>query len=91
MSISGFDPDLVPVEVTVDDVFVRVRLKSGIKFATPVARFPRLQNATPEQQRTWRLIGRGDGIHWPDIDEQISMRGLLDGHLPIESAIQDVA
>jgi hypothetical protein len=91
MTTSGFDPDLVPVDVRVDDAMIRVRFQSGLELATPLARFPRLQNATPEQRNVWRLIGRGDGIHWPEADEDISVRGLFSGLRPLpSSAIEEV-
>ena len=77
MITSGFDPELVPLEVSVDDTMIRVKFKSGLELATPVARFPRLAKATAEQRKSWRMIGRGDGIHWPEVDEDISMRGLF--------------
>jgi hypothetical protein len=73
-----YDPTLVPSEVSVDDAMIRVRFTSGAELATQVSRFPRLQKASPEQRRSWRLIGRGDGIHWPDVDEDISVPGLFD-------------
>jgi Protein of unknown function (DUF2442) len=47
------------------------------ELAAPLAWFPRLAEATDEQRRNWRLIGRGHGIHWPDVDEDISVESLL--------------
>ena len=69
--------ELIPVDVAVDESMIRVKFKGGLEIATPVARFPRLANATPQQRESWRLIGRGDGIHWPEVDEDISVRTLL--------------
>jgi hypothetical protein len=63
------------VEV-VPDAFV-VHLEDGRSLTVPIEWFPRLRDATPEQRRQWRLIGPGTGIHWPDIDEDISIAGLL--------------
>jgi hypothetical protein len=60
----------------VPDAFV-VHLEDGRSLAVPIEWFPRLRDATPEQRRQWRLIGPGTGIHWPDIDEDISIAGLL--------------
>jgi hypothetical protein len=54
-----------------------VILADGRELAAPLAWFPRLLDATPEQRRNWRLIGRGQGIHWSDVDEDISVAGLL--------------
>jgi hypothetical protein len=91
MPISGVDPDFVPLDVKVDDAMIRVRFESGLELATPVARFPRLQKATPEQRNVWRLIGNGDGIHWPEVDEDISVRGLFFGaRFPPANAIEEV-
>lgn len=82
MSISGFNPELIPVDVRVDEAMIRVKFQNGLELATPVSRFPRLERATPEQRKQWRLIGKGDGIHWPDADEDISVRGLFEGSKP---------
>jgi hypothetical protein len=65
------------VAVRVDDEALRVKFNGGLELSTPTSRFPRLARATPHQRRNWELIGRGDGIHWPDIDEDISIRSLL--------------
>jgi hypothetical protein len=77
MHSSLISEDLVPVDVSVDDAMIRVRFNGGLEIATPVSRFPRLANATKAQRSNWRLIGRGDGIHWSDVDEDISVRTLL--------------
>jgi hypothetical protein len=65
-----------------DDTLV-VDLEDGRQIAVPLAWFPRLANATLAQRTRWELIGRGIGIHWPDIDEDISVENLLgaDGEL----------
>jgi len=68
------------LEVTFEDTLFRVVLDDGRELAVPIEWFPRLRNATVEQRRNWRLIGRGEGIHWPDVDEDISVRGLLAGY-----------
>ena len=49
----------------------------GRRVSAPLAWFPRLLRATPKQRANWRLIGRGIGIHWDDVDEDISIRSLL--------------
>jgi hypothetical protein len=56
-----------------------VDLADGRTIAVPIAWYPRLMRATPEQRANWRLIGSGEGVHWPDVDEDISVRGMLDG------------
>ena len=60
----------------VPDAFV-VHLEDGRSLTVPLEWFPRLRDATVKQRRRWRLIGPGFGIHWPDIDEHISVAGLL--------------
>ncbi len=71
------DKDLVPLDVRVDNDFIYVRFSGGLQTATPVELFPRLKNATVEQRKAWRLIGRGHGVHWPDADEDITVHGLI--------------
>jgi hypothetical protein len=77
MTSSIISENLVPEDVEVNDQTLRVRFRDGLEISVPVSRFPRLANSTKEQRANWRLIGRGDGIHWPDIDEDISVRTLL--------------
>ena len=54
-----------------------VHLQDGRSLTVPIEWFPRLRDASPEQRENWRLIGPGIGVHWPDIDEDISVAGLL--------------
>lgn len=68
---------LSPKKIWFDEDFVWVGLNDGRVIGAPLAWFPRLLNASPEQRENWQLIGVGEGIHWPDIDEDISIRGLL--------------
>ena len=77
MSTSAIEFDSAAVDVSVDDSMLRVTLADGRELAVPIEWFPRLRNATPDQRKHWRMIGRGDGIHWPDVDEDISVRTLL--------------
>ncbi|MFH1177816.1 MAG: DUF2442 domain-containing protein, partial [Acidobacteriota bacterium] len=49
------------------------------KISVPLVWFPRLLHATPAARKNWRLIGGGEGIHWPDVDEDLSVEGLLLG------------
>jgi hypothetical protein len=60
-----------------DDKHIHVRLSDGREISAPLEWFPRLQHATNEQRQQWELSGRGVGIHWEDIDEDISVAGLL--------------
>ncbi|MEO6401178.1 MAG: DUF2442 domain-containing protein [Vicinamibacteria bacterium] len=64
-------------DVQFTEVALVVQLEDGREITTPFSWFPRLRDATPEQRRNWRFIGPGTGIHWPDIDEDISVAGLL--------------
>jgi hypothetical protein len=66
-------------EVSVGDDELTVLLTDGRKISVPLAWFPRLLHATAEQRRNFELLGEGEGIHWPDIDEDLSVAGLLRG------------
>ena len=70
-----FEPLAVDVAVTSDAL--HVVLADGREVSAPLAWFPRLTQATDAQRGHWRLIGRGIGIHWPDLDEDISVESLL--------------
>lgn len=70
-----FEPLAVDVLVTEDAL--EVVLADGRELSVPLAWFPRLLNASPAERRNWRLIGDGVGINWPDVDEHISVEGLL--------------
>ncbi len=67
--------DAVDVSVTKDSLLVT--LADGRCISAPLAWFPRLLRATARQRQNWRLIGNGIGIHWEDVDEDISVRSLL--------------
>jgi hypothetical protein len=56
---------------------LHVQLSDGREISAPLAWFPRLRSATPDQRAHWRLIGKGIGIHWDDLDEDLSVAGLL--------------
>ncbi len=63
-----------------DEENMWLALHDGRKLAVPLVWFPRLQNATAEQRITWELSGGGTGIHWEEIDEDISVPGLILGN-----------
>ena len=65
------------VRCTEDELIVG--LLDGRTISVPLAWYPRLLHATPEQRANWRLAGGGYGIHWPDIDEDLTTAGLLRG------------
>ena len=56
-----------------------VSLKDGREISVPLAWYPRLQNASASQRKNFKVAGGGYGIHWPDIDEDLSTEGLLRG------------
>ena len=71
--------------VTISDDSLAVDLSDGRTITVPLAWFPRLENGTPEEWVNWRFVGNGDGIHWPDLDEDISVMSLLAGRRSGES------
>ena len=71
--------------VRVTSEALSVELSDGRNVAAPLAWFPRLQHGTARERNNWRLIGRGEGIHWPDLDEDISVEGLMLGEPSGES------
>jgi Protein of unknown function (DUF2442) len=77
MPTSAVKFDATAIDVAVKDDRLVVILADGRELAAPLTWFPRLLDATKEQRGNWRLIGRGNGIHWPDIDEDISVASLL--------------
>ena len=80
MSILTLKTEPLATDVAFDGSVFRVALDDGRELAVPIDWFPRLRSATAAQQANWRLIGRGMGIHWPDVDEDVSVRGLLAGY-----------
>ena len=79
MAISAPKTDERVKAVSVDDDRLTVDLMDGRTIAVPLAWYPRLFNATPEQRQRWEIAGGGHGIHWPDVDEDLSTNGLLRG------------
>jgi hypothetical protein len=76
-------PNVLCVELSDDTL--SVRLAGGRTIAAPLAWYPRLVHGTPEERSSWRLIGGGGGIHWPALDEDISVANLLAGQPSAES------
>ena len=70
-------PDAMSIEVTEDTL--TAELSDGRIISVPLAWYPRLVHATPEERNNWELIGTGQGIHWPDLDEDLSIEGFLAG------------
>ena len=71
--------DPLAVDVSFGEDSFSVTLDDGRSLSVPITWFPRLRKATASQRGHWRLIGRGEAVHWPDVDEDISVLGLLAG------------
>jgi hypothetical protein len=65
------------VDLRITDDELTVLLTDGRRISAPLVWFPRLLNATKEQREIWELLGDGEGVHWPAIDEDLSVSGLL--------------
>ncbi|MBI2832532.1 MAG: DUF2442 domain-containing protein [Chloroflexi bacterium] len=76
-------PNAVGVEITEETL--TVELSDGRTISVPLAWYPRLLHGTPKERGNWRFIGKGEGIHWNDLDEDISVKNLLAGHHSGES------
>ena len=68
---------VLALNVRFSDDMLHVNLSDGREVSVPLEWFPRLRDATPKQRKNWRLIGRGIGMHWEDVDEDISVASLL--------------
>ena len=79
MGILAPNADERVANVNFDEDRLVVDLMDGRTIAVPIAWYPRLQGAPPEQRANWEVAGAGYGIHWPDIDEDLSVEGLLRG------------
>lgn len=77
MSISATSIEPVATRVSFERGRMLVRFADGRELAVPLDWFPRLKRATPTQRKHWELVGGGIGIHWPDVDEDISVENLL--------------
>jgi hypothetical protein len=80
MSISTADARSASASsVTVTDDTLTVELTDGRTISVPLAWYPRLLHGSAAERGRWRLIGQGHGLHWPELDEDISVQNLLDG------------
>ena len=66
-------------EVEITDEMLSVTLADGRTISVPLEWYPRLLRASPEERANWEIAGAGFGIHWPDVDEDLSVEGLLRG------------
>lgn len=76
-SVVETEPRAMQVHVTDDEL--TVHLVDGRRVSAPLVWYPRLLRATTDQRNDWELIGEGEGIHWPQIDEDLSVAGILRG------------
>jgi len=79
MRILNLESDPIAIDVSFAVETFSVTLDDGRELTIPLAWFPRLLHGTPEQLEQWELIGRGEGLHWEALDEDISVAGLLAG------------
>ncbi len=79
MGILALGADERVSQVKVSEQALTVTLKDGRTIAVPLTWYPKLLNASPKQRKNWRIAGDGYGIHWPEIDEDLSTEGLLRG------------
>ena len=78
MSILTINKSKNAVNIAFEDSKMIVFLEDGRELSIPLEWFPRLRKASSEQLSKWRLIGKGEGIHWSEIDEDISVENLLE-------------
>lgn len=79
MATSSLTETAAVKNVRVTDRFLIVELRDGRVLSVPLGWYPRLAEGSPRERRNWEILGPGTGIHWPDLDEDISVEGLLQG------------
>jgi hypothetical protein len=79
MSFSAATADERVLDVAFSEDALSVSLRDGRVITVPLVWYPRLLNATPAQRKHWKIAGGGYGIHWPELDEDLSTEGLLRG------------
>jgi len=84
-------PEPLASEVFVSEDELTVHLVDGRKLSVPLVWFPRLLHGSPEQRSRFELIGEGEGIHWEELDEDISVAGLLRGVRVVQSPSRSAA
>jgi len=88
MTTSAVDLAVAVAEsVKITEDILTFELSDGRSISVPLAWFPRLVYATPEERANWRLVGGGQGVHWEDLDEDISVEGVLAGRRSGESQV----
>ncbi len=76
-----FEQDYEPIAIKIEctDEFLCLFLADGREIRVPLSFYPRLKNATKQQRDNYQIAGMGTGIHWPDIDEDLSVNGIIAG------------
>lgn len=77
MSISNADIQALATDVSCNNEALRVALADGREISVPLTWFPRLLDATPKDRNNWQLIGGGLGIHWEDLEQDVTVESLL--------------
>lgn len=85
MSTLVTERDVFAESVQFSEDSMTVHLDDGRALSVPLAWYPRLLNGTRKERENLELIGHGEGIHWPDLDEDVSVEGLLAGRRSAES------
>ncbi len=67
------------LKALLNDDAITIELADGRTVSAPIAWYPRLQHGTPDERANWRLVGKGEGLHWPDLNEDISVENVLNG------------
>lgn len=86
MSTLLLDHDVCAVDISFSQEAMHVALDDGRAISVPLAWYPRLYHGTQSERKRFELIGDGEGIHWPELDEDISVEGLIAGKRSAESA-----
>jgi Protein of unknown function (DUF2442) len=84
-SRSEHDTEALATSVDFTDRELVVQLADGRRLMLPLSWYPRLDHGTPAERSNWELIGEGEGIHWPALDEDLSVEGFLSGRRSGES------
>ncbi|MBF0368488.1 MAG: DUF2442 domain-containing protein [Magnetococcales bacterium] len=79
MGILALSADERVKDLAIDEAYLNVDLMDGRRISVPLAWYPRLLEASPEDRSEWQVCGGGYGIHWPRLDEDLSTEGLLRG------------
>ena len=83
--MSSLTTDVRVSDVVITDDSLTIVLNDGRSVSAPLEWYPRLLHGTSEERKNWRLVGDAEGIHWPDLDEDISVEGLIAGKVSGES------